>query len=890
MNPASVVKIMISTDNHLGYLEKDPVRGDDSFRAFEEVLHIAKANEVDMVLLGGDLFHDNKPSRRCIVRTMQILRKMCLGYDDVRLAVRSDPKDVNYMNENYAISLPIFIIHGNHDDPTGAAGLDALSALDLLSEANLITYFGRVNTAKKIEVSPILLQKGATKVALYGLGNIRDEVLYDTWSRQRKVVWLSPEEEEDAGGAEASVAQDADLDDEGSDPGFVRNSPAAQKTAKKWFNIFALHQNRMTRGSSRGISETLLPPWLDYVVWGHEHDSIPELKMSKPAIVQPGSTVATSLSFGESLPKHAILLEVYKGTLKHTAIPLRTVRNFEFADVALSEQDGLSPLKPEGVQKYLEETVEQMIVRQETLFDVKLAGIENGTIPRDSGGFMYPPNEFYIEKLSRIARQPLIRLRVEISGGWESLNAQRFGQAYVGRSACSADMLHFYRQRQGTKSRLFLSGQAGGSRGASQDPDELRNQLAGDLQADEGTENGLRIPTLVQYYLFDKRAGGKGLNFLEIDKLTTAVDEFVEKSEARAIPEYVQAFLKKQQDKTLDENEKSGTALNEQEIVEKFQSQADEAASRVLLGTREKEKGEEEAAEELRKKMKSVAVKPSAVRKAGSARGRKSVDEAAMDMDEMDGGRKAKVEDEIVPPPGREEAEAAVPKNVEENLDEIHALLTQNPKLAKLSAAAAANANQEDDDDDSDEVMPVKSGRASTRGRGRGRGTRAAPAGRKPAASRRSSAASSVKAPTPARPPRAGSTSRRVIVEDSDEEDDDDIQDESDRQAEESVAVNATTSRRPRASASRPVRRAAAAAPVTIDISDDDEEVRPVGRKRKASAAATGSTGRARARSRRESQATPASGRRSAFANRAKNRRGGTTTVDLDEESGDDAM
>ena len=29
-------EIMISTDNHLGYLEKDPVRGEDSFRAFEE--------------------------------------------------------------------------------------------------------------------------------------------------------------------------------------------------------------------------------------------------------------------------------------------------------------------------------------------------------------------------------------------------------------------------------------------------------------------------------------------------------------------------------------------------------------------------------------------------------------------------------------------------------------------------------------------------------------------------------------------------------------------------------------------------------------------------------------------------------------------------------------
>lgn len=32
-----VVRIMISTDSHLGHLEKDPVRCDDSFAAFEEV-------------------------------------------------------------------------------------------------------------------------------------------------------------------------------------------------------------------------------------------------------------------------------------------------------------------------------------------------------------------------------------------------------------------------------------------------------------------------------------------------------------------------------------------------------------------------------------------------------------------------------------------------------------------------------------------------------------------------------------------------------------------------------------------------------------------------------------------------------------------------------------
>ena len=40
------------------------MRKDDSFVSFEEVFELAAAHRADMVLLGGDLFHDNKPSRQ----------------------------------------------------------------------------------------------------------------------------------------------------------------------------------------------------------------------------------------------------------------------------------------------------------------------------------------------------------------------------------------------------------------------------------------------------------------------------------------------------------------------------------------------------------------------------------------------------------------------------------------------------------------------------------------------------------------------------------------------------------------------------------------------------------------------------------------------------------
>lgn len=40
------MKIMLATDNHIGYLERDPIRGQDSFDAFREILQLAKEQEV----------------------------------------------------------------------------------------------------------------------------------------------------------------------------------------------------------------------------------------------------------------------------------------------------------------------------------------------------------------------------------------------------------------------------------------------------------------------------------------------------------------------------------------------------------------------------------------------------------------------------------------------------------------------------------------------------------------------------------------------------------------------------------------------------------------------------------------------------------------------------
>lgn len=95
---------------------------------FEEILKIAVERDVDMVLLGGDLYHDNKPSRNVLFKSMKLFKKYCMGerYSSLENLSDQDAKfhhngetNPNYLDPNYNISLPIFSIHGNHDDPAG---------------------------------------------------------------------------------------------------------------------------------------------------------------------------------------------------------------------------------------------------------------------------------------------------------------------------------------------------------------------------------------------------------------------------------------------------------------------------------------------------------------------------------------------------------------------------------------------------------------------------------------------------------------------------------------------------------------------------------------------------------------------------------------------------
>ena len=205
---------------------------------------------------------------------------------------------------------------GNHDDPAGG---ENLSALDLLATCNLVNYFGKHTLsgggAGKIKLKPVLMQKGRTRLALYGLGYIRDARLHQMFSVKGNVEWARPE-----------------------------NTEATALTS--WFNMMLIHQNRVSHTPKNAISERYLPSWLDLVVWGHEHECLVEpTDFGDFHVSQPGSSVATSLVEGEAKQKKIMLLEVKADPeapneapfWRATPINLETTRPFKYRHVSLME-------------------------------------------------------------------------------------------------------------------------------------------------------------------------------------------------------------------------------------------------------------------------------------------------------------------------------------------------------------------------------------------------------------------------------------------------------------------------------------------------------------------------------------------------------------------------
>ena len=182
---SGTLRFLVATDIHLGHSEHHHELGNHSYAGFVVVLQIAVQENVDFVLLGGDLFDEVNPSQKCIFKCLNILKDKIFG--DRRLSIGVKGIQSNFTNQNLNISLPIFTIHGNHDYPSNDFG--KISVCDLLHASNYMNYFGKNlgffmeqgNPHKNLVLKPLIFSKKGSEgkfLAIYGLGYIKDFKLH----------------------------------------------------------------------------------------------------------------------------------------------------------------------------------------------------------------------------------------------------------------------------------------------------------------------------------------------------------------------------------------------------------------------------------------------------------------------------------------------------------------------------------------------------------------------------------------------------------------------------------------------------------------------------------------------------------------------------------------
>ncbi|KAH0578542.1 meiotic recombination [Termitomyces sp. 'cryptogamus'] len=509
------IRILLATDNHIGCNERDPIRGQDSINTFKEILQLAVKHDVDFVLLAGDLFHENKPSRECLYQTMALLREYTMGNKPIQLELLSDPDEgkagsfsfpaINYEDPNFNVGIPVFSIHGNHDDPQGAGAEGALCALDVLSVSGLVNYMGKIDLPLSdanahttgIAVRPVLLRKGTTYLGLYGVGNVKDQRMHFEL-RSNRVRMFMPRDKDN------------------------------------WFNILLLHQNRVKHGPQESVPEGMFDDSIDLVVWGHEHDCriVPEPVAGKNYyITQPGSSVATSLADGEAIQKHVALLQIQGKEFQLTPIPLRTVRPFVIESVVLgevAEEEGIDLSDQIEISKFLKTRVNALIDKANQLWDERNAkAVEDGE-----------------EEVPRML--PLVRLKVDTTGVTATSNPIRFGQDFQGRIANPRDVLVFHRSKKPA------------TRGGKVAIDQPELSIDDpDLSISEKLAK-VRVATLVEEYL-----SAQELQLLGEGGMSDAIQMFVEKDDIHAIETHVAKSLK-----VLMNNVQGSEEVDEEEVVD----------------------------------------------------------------------------------------------------------------------------------------------------------------------------------------------------------------------------------------------------------------------------------------------------------------------------------
>ena len=252
------------------------------------------------------------------------------------------------------------------------------------------------------------------------------------------------------------------------------------------------------------------------VIWGHEHEcKIDPLynPVQNFHVMQPGSSIATSLMPGEAVPKHVAVLSITGRDYTVEPIRLKTVRPFVMREIVLSQEEKAMKLvkKPNNrtqLTEFLTKIIDDMI--KQAYEEWRAA---QGDEERDD---------------DEVPPLPLIRLRVEYTapdgGNFDCENPQRFSNRFTGRVANIKDVVQFYRKK------------SGGSKRAQDSAEMPEESTLASLDIDS-----VKVDKLVREFL-----AAQTLTILPQNSFGDAVSQFIDKDDKHAMEVFVADNLSKQ--------------------------------------------------------------------------------------------------------------------------------------------------------------------------------------------------------------------------------------------------------------------------------------------------------------------------------------------------------
>jgi double-strand break repair protein MRE11 len=256
---------------------------------------------------------------------------------------------------------------------------------------------------------------------------------------------------------------------------------------------------------------------MNMVIYGHEHECLIDPTLDHEMgfhVMQPGSSVATSLCPGEAVSKHVAIMSVTGREFATENIRLKTVRPFVMKEIVLADE-------PAAVKIAKKKDNKSELTRH-------LIDIVNGLIEKAKADWIEAQDDRDDDDEEQDCPLPLIRLRVEYTapegGRFDTENPQRFSNRFIGKVANQNDVVQFYRKKSSITRR-------------NKDGIELPEES---VLASLAIDN-VKVEKLVREFLM-----AQSLTILPQNSFGDAVSQFVDKDDRHAMEVFVNESLSEQ--------------------------------------------------------------------------------------------------------------------------------------------------------------------------------------------------------------------------------------------------------------------------------------------------------------------------------------------------------